>query len=68
MIMSSETMAMPQGWGEEIDQMALRLVTADDHPDSFGVADAAPAAGIVFGVFCGSMFWVGLAIGWTLWG
>jgi hypothetical protein len=66
--MRSETMAMPRGWGEEHYPMALRLVTAGDHPDLLDGATKAPGAGIVVGVFSGSMFWLGLAIGWTLWG
>ncbi len=68
MMMSGETIALPQGWGEEKDPMTLRLVTADTHPDFSVVRDAAPSTGILVGVFCGSMFWIGLGIGWALWG
>jgi hypothetical protein len=67
--MSGQTIAMPRGWGKENDPMSLRLVTADHHPRMFDDrSDAAPAAGVVLGVFCGSMFWMGLAIGWMVWG
>jgi hypothetical protein len=43
-------------------------VTAGDHSELLDGATKAPGAGIVVGVFSGSMFWLGLAIGWTLWG
>lgn len=66
MMMNGDTMAAPHAWGKETDAMSLRLVTANDYPDR--IADRAPAAGIVIGVFSGAMFWLGLAIGWTLWG
>ena len=66
--MSRQTISMPRGWGQENDPMSLRLVTADHHPQTFDRADAAPATGIVLGVFCGSLFWIGLAIGWVIWG
>lgn len=69
MMMSGETFALlPQGWGEERDPMTLRLVTADNRPDIVSMPDAAPSAGVFLGVFCGSMFWLGLGIGWALWG
>lgn len=65
--MSGQTFAMPRGWGEEKDSMSLRLVTADHRPEMMDASDAAPGAGVVIGVFCGSMFWIGLGIGWALW-
>ena len=66
--MSGETMAMPRGWGKENDPMSLRLVTAGDPTEMIDeCAASAPATGVVLGVFCGSMFWIGLAIGWVLW-
>lgn len=68
MMMSGETVALPQGWGKERDPMSLRLVTAENHPDFAGERDSGPSAGILVGVFCGSMFWLGLGIGWALWG
>ncbi len=47
--------------------MKLRLVTADAPADFFTVPDRAPATGVIVGVFCGSMFWLGLALGWAFW-
>ena len=32
------------------------------------VEGGVPGAGVVLGVVCGSMFWIGLGIGWALWG
>lgn len=61
--------ALPLRWGDEREPMTLRLVTPDCQPEMLSSADAlAPAAGLVFGVFCGSMFWLGLGIGWAIWG
>jgi len=48
--------------------MKLRLVTADAPTDFFSVPDRAPATGVIVGVFCGSMFWLGLVMGWAFWG
>ena len=67
-MMRGDMIALPQGWGEEMNPMNLRLVTADSHPDFVGMRDAGPSTGILVGVFCGSMFWIGLGIGWALWG
>jgi len=68
MMMSGLTIALPQGWGKERDPMTLRLVTPNCQLEAIGPADAgAPGAGVVIGVFCGSMFWIGLGIGWALW-
>lgn len=69
MMMSGLTIAMPRRWGKERDPMTLRLVTPDNQPDLIGPVDGkAPGVGLVIGVFCGSMFWIGLGIGWALWG
>lgn len=68
MMMSGETIALPHGWGEEKDLMTLRLVTADNHPELIDEHASGPSAGILMGVFCGSMFWLGLGVGWALWG
>ena len=68
MMMSGLTIAAPERWGDEKDQMTLRLVTPDCQPEVLEPTDgAAPGAGVVIGVFCGSMFWMGLGIGWLLW-
>jgi hypothetical protein len=68
-MMSGLTIAAPQHWGQERNPMSLRLVTPDCQPELLSPADAgAPGTGVVIGVFCGSMFWIGLGIGWALWG
>lgn len=54
-------------WPDERHLMKLRLVTADAPADFFTVPDQAPATGVIVGVFCGSMFWLGLALGWAFW-
>ena len=69
MMMSGLTIAAPRRWGKETEQVSLRLVTPDSQPEILAPDDAvAPGAGVVIGVFCGSMFWIGLGIGWALWG
>jgi len=69
MMMTGLMIAMPQSWGGERDPMTLRLVTPDNRSEVLDSVDAsAPGAGVVVGVFCGSMFWMGLGIGWALWG
>lgn len=55
-------------WRDERHLMKLRLVTADAPADVFTVPDRAPATGVIVGVFCGSMFWLGLVMGWAFWG
>ena len=68
MMMSGLTIAAPQRWGDRKDPMTLRLVTPGSQPEVLDPNDgAAPGAGVVIGVFCGSMFWMGLGIGWLLW-
>ena len=69
MMMTGLTFDMPRHWGKERDPMTLRLVTADTHSEMLDQTDGAvPGAGVVLGVVCGSMFWIGLGIGWALWG
>lgn len=55
-------------WRDERHLMKLRLVTADAPTDVFSIPDRAPATGVIVGVFCGSMFWLGLVMGWAFWG
>jgi hypothetical protein len=69
MIMTGLTIDMPRHWGKERNPLALRLVTPESHSEILDPADSSvPGAGVVVGVFCGSMFWIGLGIGWALWG
>ena len=41
---------------------------ADASDEASRVENDAPATGVIIAVFCGSMFWLGLAMGWALWG
>ena len=69
MMMTGLTIDMPRHWGKERNPMTLRLVTPDNHPDMLDTVESGvPGAGVVLGVVCGSMFWIGLGIGWALWG
>lgn len=45
-----------------------RLSRADASDEALRREKDAPATGVIIGVFCGSMFWLGLALGWALWG
>lgn len=47
--------------------MKLRLVTADAPAEFYSEPNKGPATGVIVGVFCGSMFWLGLALGWIFW-
>jgi hypothetical protein len=69
MMMTGLMIDMPRGWGEVRNPMSLRLVTPEYHSEMLEPAESGvPGAGVVIGVFCGSMFWIGLGIGWALWG
>jgi hypothetical protein len=69
MMMTGLMIDMPRHWGKERNPMALRLVTPENYSEILDPADSdVPGAGVVIGVFCGSMFWIGLGIGWALWG
>jgi hypothetical protein len=69
MMMTGLTIGMPRRWGKERNPMTLRLVTPENHTRMLDETDSGvPGAGVVLGVVCGSMFWIGLGIGWALWG
>ena len=53
--------------------MTLRLITPDEAmAEGPSLPDHRAATGILLGVFCGTIFWLGLgfgiAAGWALWG
>ena len=54
-------------WRDERHLMKLRLVTADAPAEFYSEPNKGPATGVIVGVFCGSMFWLGLALGWVFW-